>query len=671
MGFLAPGFLLGALTVGLPLYLHLLRRHTARPLPFSSLMLFEPQQRSSMRRRRLRYFLLLALRLALLLALCLAFADPYVNRPALGASAAKRVVLVIDDSLSMRAGARLDDARHAALAVLDTLRSSDEAQVLALDSQVHVLTQPTRNAKELRAAVASVSPSDARGNFGLLAGAMRGAAEHWRGPIELHLFSDMQQTNMPADFSELTLPAAVRLELHPLGRTPLPNWTVESVAAPARVSDTRREHIEGVIAGFGTPAAMRTVELLIDEKTVATRQVMVPADGRATVAFDMPVLPYGFSRGALRIDAADALRADDDFRFTIERSEPRRGLFVRETADTRSALYFGAALNAAAETGIVLDTVSADQLPQIDPKRYAFVIVADLAGAPTAFGERLQQYVHSGGGVLVAIGTSTAQQAKVPVFGEEILATHYYSRDPAHFAAVGDIDTSYPLAGTAQEWSGVKFYYAAALDTTGARVALRLSDATPLLIEKPLGAGRVVYFTSGFDNLTSDLPLHPGFVAFVDRLVRYLSGVESRSTARAVGDLIALRTARDAGGSVEIIDPTGRRPLGLAEEATAQSFRLASAGFYQVRFADGRRELIAANPERTESVLAAAPDDVLALWRGRAEAPPRASTANAVLADGPLLPHRFWWYAMLAVLVAALAESLVASRYLGTSRETA
>jgi hypothetical protein len=90
-----------------------------------------------------------------------------------------------------------------------------------------------------------------------------------------------------------------------------------------------------------------------------------------------------------------------------------------------------------------------------------------------------------------------------------------------------------------------------------------------------------------------------------------------------------------------------------------------------VRFADGHRDLIAANPERSESVLAAAPDDVLALWRGRADGLTRASAAHAGSPGGPLLPHRFWWYAMVAVLMAALAESLVASRYLGTSRETA
>ena len=43
MGLLAPWFLAGALAVGVPLYLHLLRRHTSTPQQFSSLMFVEPR----------------------------------------------------------------------------------------------------------------------------------------------------------------------------------------------------------------------------------------------------------------------------------------------------------------------------------------------------------------------------------------------------------------------------------------------------------------------------------------------------------------------------------------------------------------------------------------------------------------------------------------------------
>src|SRR5450755_1943900 len=111
MGFLAPWFLGGAALLGLPIYLHLLRRHRTDPTPFSSLMFFERRTQSSIKHRRLRYLVLLALRLAVLFLLVLAFANPFINRSAMGLAGEKLMLVAVDDSFSMRAGTRLPDAR--------------------------------------------------------------------------------------------------------------------------------------------------------------------------------------------------------------------------------------------------------------------------------------------------------------------------------------------------------------------------------------------------------------------------------------------------------------------------------------------------------------------------------------------------------------------------------
>ena len=79
MGLLAPWFLAGIAALALPFYVHLLRRHTTTPRPFSSLMFFERRTQSSTKHRRLRYWLLFALRTALVALLALAFARPFVN----------------------------------------------------------------------------------------------------------------------------------------------------------------------------------------------------------------------------------------------------------------------------------------------------------------------------------------------------------------------------------------------------------------------------------------------------------------------------------------------------------------------------------------------------------------------------------------------------------------
>jgi hypothetical protein len=225
--------------------------------------------------------------------------------------------------------------------------------------------------------------------------------------------------------------------------------------------------------------------------------------------------------------------------------------------------------------------------------------------------------------------------------------------------------------GKRENWAGVKFYYAAQLDEANSRVIVRLTDRTPVLLDRTIGEGRALLFTSGFDNLGNDFPLHPAFVAFVDQAARYLSGTERRSISRQVDSYLDLRTARGTDAStsgVEIVDPEGRRPLSLKEAATAQSFQLSEAGFYQVRLANGRQDVVGVNPDKRESNLDVIPADVLALWQGKG---PRTqpSAAAAVPAAEGTEPYPLWWYIMAFALLAALSESWLASRYLGTPHE--
>ena len=76
----------------------------------------------------------------------LAFASPFINRPAVSAASDKFVMLVVDNSFSMRAGSRLADAKREAESVLASRNPAERAQVMALGSQLQVLTQPTQDA---------------------------------------------------------------------------------------------------------------------------------------------------------------------------------------------------------------------------------------------------------------------------------------------------------------------------------------------------------------------------------------------------------------------------------------------------------------------------------------------------------------------------------------------
>jgi hypothetical protein len=673
VGLLAPWFLAGLAGIALPLYLHLLKRQTTTPKQVSSLMLFESRTQSSTRHRRLRYFLLLSLRLLWLVLLILAFANPFFNRGAAALASNRLVLLVVDNSFSMRAGTRLADAKAAAIGVLSG-KGAARAQVAAFGSQLRFMTQPIEDQSALRAAVQAIQPGDGHGNFGELARAVRAMAESVHTPIELHLFSDMQRGNLSATFSDMALPANVKLVTHAVVSNAQPNWTVESVDAPGQVwgKDAKPIHVQAVIAGFGTPAAQRTVTLLVNGKTTATKTVALPANGRATVDFPALEVPYGFSRCEVKIDAADAFPADDLRRFAVERSDPQKALLIHNYGDNRSPLYVGAALSAAAQSAFSLESISVNEAVDRRPSNYAFIVLSDLNTLPSLLENSLTGYVRSGGSLLIAAGTSVGGRSRIPIFGAHIIETRDYNRVPDRYMAVGSSDSSYPAVAKAGGWPGVKFFYALDVDPgvgpDAARVIVRLADQTPLLLEKRIGEGRVMLLTSGLDNLTNDFPLNPAFVPFIEQTARYLAGSERQGGARPVDAYLELRNAREQSQGVEVTDPEGKRPLTLKEAASAQSFQLTEAGYYQLRLANGRQDEVGVNPDPKESNLDVIPDDVLALWRGA-----RGRASQEASSSGPATPSKtpesFWWYVMLLVLAAAIAESVLASRYLGTPRE--
>jgi len=456
---------------------------------------------------------------------------------------------------------------------------------------------------------------------------------------------------------------------------PQPNWTVESVDAPGQVwgKDAKPVRVQAVIAGYATPAAQRTVSLVVNGKTTATKPIAVPANGRATVDFPALEVPYGFSRCEVKIDSADALPADDLRRFAVQRSDPQKALLIHNYGDNRSPLYIGAALSSAAQSAFTLESINVNEAADRKPSNYAFAVLSDLSSLPSLLENSLTQYVRSGGSLLIAAGTSAGGRSQIPIFGAHIIETRDYSRIPDRYMSVGSSDSSYPAVAKAGGWLGVKFFYALDVDPGAgpgaARVIVRLADQTPLLLEKRIGEGRIVLLTSGLDNLTNDFPLNPAFVPFIEQTARYLAGSERQGGSRSVDAFLELRNAREQGQGVEVTDPDGKRPLTLGEAASAQSFQLTEAGYYQLRLANGRQDEVGVNPDPKESNLDVIPDDVLALWRGN----PTGQTPQAASASAPAAPSKtpesFWWYIMILVLVAALAESVLSTRYLGTLRE--
>ncbi len=661
MGLLAPWALAGVLTVGLPVWLHLLRKHKTTPVPFSSLMFFERRTQSSIKHRRLQYLLLLALRAAVLALLAFAFARPYLeSRIAALAGGPKLTVLAIDNSFSMRDGDHLAQAKREAAGVASKLRAEDKLQVLAFGSQVQVMG-------DAAAAIQLIEPSDARSSFAELSRALRAIGKASRMPVEAHLFSDMQKSSLPANFADLRLGEGVQLIAHPVADKRTGNFAVENVNAPRRVYGSGKARVEATVAGYGTEQAKRRAALMLNGREMDAKSVDVPAGGRATVEFTGVELPYGLNRGEVRIDSADQLPDDDRFHFAIERAEARKVLFVHDGRN-RDALYFKTALEAAAESAYAVEAVTPEQSANLDLHHYAFVTLSDVGVLPGSFESSLRDYVRGGGSVLIALGAQSALRSRVPVFDEAVVEPRYYARDAERFQSAAWLDEGHPSIRNAQHWDDVKFYQAVRVNAGSAHVAAKLGDDTPLLLEKQVGEGRALVFASTFDNVANDFPLHASFVPFIEHTANYLARQEEGPSNYTVGSFLELRQAKQQGAAVDVLDPKGERALTLDEATRSQTMPLTMAGFYDVKRPSGQHELVAVNADRRESDLEVLPAETLALWQNTAQGQQNAGSGGE--AEGPK-PIEFWWYVLIAVLLLAVAESLLGNKHLAVDQEAA
>ncbi len=120
--------------------------------------------------------------------------------------------------------------------------------------------------------------------------------------------------------------------------------------------------------------------------------------------------------------------ADDASVFAVRRSDPERVLFVHAASDSRSAQYFGAALYAAAQSSFVLQSMAQEETTDLDPSKYAFVVLSDAMTLPSIFEHTLAQYVEKGGSVLIALGTDAARHPRIPLWGGDVREARNYAR---------------------------------------------------------------------------------------------------------------------------------------------------------------------------------------------------------------------------------------------------
>lgn len=165
MTFLAPFYLLLGLAAGVPLLLHLLRRHVSTRIEFPAARYLQRAEQEHSRSLRLRNLLLMLLRVLVVLALALAAARPFLPGVGVG-HGATGVAVVLDNSLSTTAmsnGAPVFERLRAAVrALLLTTAPTDRLWLATADGMLHAGTRAS-----LLAELARTSPIESAGDLPL------------------------------------------------------------------------------------------------------------------------------------------------------------------------------------------------------------------------------------------------------------------------------------------------------------------------------------------------------------------------------------------------------------------------------------------------------------------------------------------------------------------------
>lgn len=669
MGLITPLFLLGFLSLALPWWLHRLETQVTEREKFATTRFLEASKKRIHVRRQLRYLLLMAVRMAFLALLALAFARPVLfDEPGIDVSEdTVHHVIVMDTSFSMRADGRMGQARDAVNAILATLGDDDIASLYTASSSVQALTVDRSDAEDLRGLLGSVAADNGRLDLGAMMGELDGLIADSRGSIRLHLVGDFQQSGQALRFADMIPDVIdarpVQLELHPLTAEATPNHTIESVVVENRNS------VSASVRSYNLPAGSsvtKQVILSINGVEQQRADLSITASGVQVVDFDNVVFAEGDNRVDLALQPNDALAADDLRHTVFDNAPPAPVLLLTEDTGSLGVTYLSAALETAPR-GYQVEPVD---IAEFDPRvmqRYPWLIVEDIGSINTGLEAALRDYINGGGAVLAAAGPRAGGLSTLPILGAAISPAQLGADGRALKLPITRIDSSHPALRDSSGWSSVNVRALRVATSDDDRVLIAQNAQNPVLIERQIGAGRLLLFTSSFDNSASDLPVKPVFVTFMAEAAQYLSN-EQLLVKQQVADSY-LQLTQSGGSSGQVVDPDGETLLSLQDTTRNQDVRLNKTGYYQV-FTPGGEVLVAVNADARESDLAPMAAQAQQNWltavngANTAAAPAAAANLNAD-ATAPEPEEIALWRVFLALLaLAVLAESLLGNRYL-------
>ena len=610
MAFLSPIFLLGTLAAAVPVLVHLVRRTRAAKLQFPSLMFLRRIEQKTIRKRRLRNWLLLALRSAALLLLAFAFSRPYFTGATATAASANTAsdVILIDTSYSMRYGDVFSRARQAARQLVDEAPAGEQFALVQFAQSYDVLMPLKADHAEARTVLEQVQPGLAATDYLQAVQAALSMLKEAGGTKRIYLISDFQDSGWNRGAPPVALPGDVKLNPIDVSDKSAANLAILEVKAePVVYQQKYAGKLVARIANFGAAAVDTvTVDLKLNDLTVERRQLKLGGGDQGVIDFSGFNVPEGANRGSIEI-SGDAFTLDDKAYFAMRREDQSKVLVIDTAIRGRSESFFLQQSLAAGENNrFALTVKTAGTTNPAELEGYRAIIVNDAAGLGAESAASLKGFAERGGAVILVAGRHTDAGEFNRLFTGLAPAQVGEAVQSRSYALMSQLRSDHPIFAPFQRGgrlASTRVYgYHRTIPGDGATTIAALDDGSAVIIEGLAGRGKVLLIATTLDTAWNDLPLTPMFLPLIRQMLEYLGG-QALPAAYTIGQVVAVPPDRDA-SQPAIESPAGGRVSDIRQNpAGEQAFDATELGFYRFRYRN-RSEFAAVNLDPKEADFA-------------------------------------------------------------------
>jgi hypothetical protein len=616
------------------------------------------------------------------------FARPFVTLnplEAAAASGAREVVIMLDRSASMGYGNHWQRAQDEARQIVRGLSGDDRATLVLFDQNVEETVRATSSKGELEAAIGNAAvTSNATRYAPVLREAQSLLSRSDRGRREAYLITDFQKTGWERQ-EDIRLPEGAVITPVSVAELETSSLSVSNVAI-ARTSFSNEERATitaSLVNRSATAVTNQPVQLEIDGRVVATRQVTIPAQASGSVTYDALTVSEANMQGAIKA-GTDALAKDNVFYFGLSPSRSVSVLLLEsDGAPRNTSLYLTTVLRLSKTPPFNVEVVPLSRVGANHFQNRSVVIVNDTNSLPTAAETLIREFVQRGGGALFVLGARNPVARDSPMLPGTLGST--VDRATARGGSLGYVDYSHPIFDDFKDprngnFANIRFHrYRGLAAGASDHVLARFDDGATAMAERQVGAGRVIALTSTVDNDWNNAPQHPMFLPLVHETVGYLAQYAEPEPWQTVGRMFdlsaavasivregqAASTAIGEGGPTGVVVTPSESQVTLGRGGVP-ALELSEQGFYAVRLpgTGGRRPFaVAVNIDPRESELSAlAPAEFLAAVTGGGTVAAGQALEQPVLTPVAMEKKQsFWWYLMVGGLAALLAEAALSN----------